>query len=88
MSDEKTRRILREVGRELKESPPSILAKTRRKKGAAAAEKQRVAILLSKARARSANVPPPPEGGGGVFLNPSADLSKSGWELMKELKVI
>lgn len=38
------------TGRELKENPPAILAKTRRKKGKVAAESQRRAILLSKAR--------------------------------------
>lgn len=41
---------LESVGRELKDNPPRILAKTRAKKGKKAADKQRVAILLSKAR--------------------------------------
>lgn len=53
----KTQRILHRVGTELKERPPSVLAKTRRKAGAARAEKQRVAILLSKARRRGARIP-------------------------------
>ena len=38
------------AGHEMKENPPSILAKTRAKFGAKRAEKQRVAILLNKAR--------------------------------------
>lgn len=38
------------AGREIKEDPPAILAKTARKKGKAAAHKQKVAIMLSKAR--------------------------------------
>jgi hypothetical protein len=50
------RRILQEVGHELKTRPPRILAKTRRKKGAKAAERQRKAILLSKARSKGAGV--------------------------------
>lgn len=52
----KTKRILSNVGKELKNNPPKILAKTKRKKGKAAAEKQRVAILLSKARKRGAKI--------------------------------
>jgi hypothetical protein len=54
MSD---RQILQNVGSELKENPPRVLAKTRKKKGKKAANKQRVAILLSKARARGAKIP-------------------------------
>jgi hypothetical protein len=38
------------IGRELKDNPPRVLAKTRKKKGRKQAEKQRRAILLSKAR--------------------------------------
>jgi hypothetical protein len=41
---------LRGIGRELRDNPPRILAKTLRKKGPKAAERQRRAILLSKAR--------------------------------------
>ncbi len=52
----RTARILEDVGGELKDNPPKILAKTRRKKGAKAAESQRVAILLSKARDAGARV--------------------------------
>ena len=53
----RTSRILSGIGEELKENPPSILAKTRKKKGAKAAEKQRKAILLSKAREAGAHIP-------------------------------
>lgn len=53
----RTRRILRNVGDELKKNPPKILAKTRRKKGAKRARKQAVAILLSKARRAGADIP-------------------------------
>ena len=52
----KDRRILQEVGHELKTRPPKVLSKTRRKKGAKAAERQRKAILLSKARSKGARV--------------------------------
>ena len=52
----KDRRILQEVGHELKIKPPRVLSKTRRKKGAKAAERQRKAILLSKARSKGAGV--------------------------------
>jgi hypothetical protein len=38
------------AGEEIKENPPSILARTRRKFGAKRAEAQRTAILLNKAR--------------------------------------
>jgi hypothetical protein len=48
--------ILENIGHELKQNPPKILAKTRAKKGEAAANKQRVAILMSKARALHAKV--------------------------------
>ena len=43
-------RALHTAGKELKDNPPRILAKTRAKKGAKAANKQRVAIMFSKAR--------------------------------------
>ena len=51
------RTILGRVGKELKENPPAILAKTRRKSGAKRAEAQRKAILLSKARKAGARIP-------------------------------
>jgi len=54
---DRTSRILRSAGAELRDNPPAILARTRRKKGAKVAQRQRVAILLSKARARGANIP-------------------------------
>lgn len=57
MARNKTKRILRSVGRELKRDEPSVVKKTRRKKGAAAAERQRKAILLEKARRRGARIP-------------------------------
>ena len=53
---DRSARILSAIGREMKDNPPDILAKTRRKKGAAQAEKQRRAILLSKARRAGAAV--------------------------------
>ncbi len=53
----RTAHILEDVGREIKDNPPSILEKTRRKKGVERAEAQRVAILLSKARKSGAIVP-------------------------------
>lgn len=53
----KTKRILEEVGHELKVNEPSAVAKTRAKKGAKAARKQEVAIMLSKARSRGARIP-------------------------------
>ncbi len=53
----KSKKILHRVGTELKENPPSVLAKTRRKFGAKRAEKQRVKILLEKARRRGARIP-------------------------------
>ena len=52
----KTARILSDVGDEMKNNPPGILAKTRAKKGKDAAEKQRVAILLNKARRQGARI--------------------------------
>ncbi len=55
--DARTAHILKDVGGELKDNPPSILEKTRRKKGVKRAEAQRVAILLSKARKRGAIIP-------------------------------
>lgn len=41
---------LEAAGHELKENPPSVLAKTRKKSGAKRAEAQRRAIMFSKAR--------------------------------------
>ena len=52
----KTRRILEDVGHELKVNEPKIVGKTRAEKGAAAANEQRVAILLSKAKKRGARI--------------------------------
>ena len=52
----KTKRILEEVGHELKVNEPKIIGKTRREKGPERAEAQRVAILLSKARKRGARI--------------------------------
>ena len=51
-----SKKILHIVGKELKNNPPRILAKTKKKKGKRAAEKQRVAILLNKARRRGAQI--------------------------------
>ena len=56
----KSQRILSSVGRELKENPPAVLAKTRAKKGAAAAKRQKTAITLAKARKRGARIPRKP----------------------------
>lgn len=53
----KTSRLIEAAGKEMKNSPPKILAKTARKSGAKQANKQRVAIMLSKARAAGANIP-------------------------------
>ena len=52
----KDRKTLESVGREMKNNPPRVLAKTRQKSGAKAANKQRIAILLSKARSKGARV--------------------------------
>ncbi len=48
----KTKRILREVGRELKKNPPKVLRKFSGEKK----ESIRRAILLSKARRRGAGI--------------------------------
>jgi hypothetical protein len=56
----KTRKILKDVGKELKRNEPAIVGKTRAKKGKAAAEAQKDAILLSKARRRGARIPKKP----------------------------
>lgn len=53
---DRSRQILKSVGKELKENPPEALAKTKAKSGAGQAKKQGVAILLSKARKRGAKV--------------------------------
>jgi hypothetical protein len=50
MNGNKTQEMLQQVGHEMKNNPPSILAKTAKKKGAKASDKQRVASLLSKVR--------------------------------------
>lgn len=55
----KDKGIVEEVGTEIKENPPKILAKTRAKYGPMRAEKQRVAILLSKSRHAGASIPKP-----------------------------
>jgi len=52
----KTKRILRQVGHELKVNEPAVVKKTRRKKGQMAAEKVRKAVLLDKARRRGARI--------------------------------
>ena len=57
MPKTRTARLLSSIGEELKDNPPSILAKTQRKKGVEARERQRRAILLSKARQAGANIP-------------------------------
>ena len=49
--------ILEDVGHEIKENPPKILAQTAQKFGPARAAKQRVAILLNKARRSGASIP-------------------------------
>ena len=54
-----TDEILENVGGELKDNPPKILAKTAQKFGPGRAQKQRVAILLSKARKQGASIPQP-----------------------------
>lgn len=56
MTKHHTRRILSEVGRELKRNEPEIVAKVRQKKGGKAAERVKTAILLSKARKRGARI--------------------------------
>ena len=48
--------IIERAGREVRDNPPKILAKTRRKKGAKAAHKQKVAIMLSKVRRAGAKI--------------------------------
>lgn len=55
----KTQKILHRVGKEIKEKPPRVLAKTKKKFGAERAERQRKAILLAKARKAGASIPPP-----------------------------
>jgi hypothetical protein len=56
----KTRKILKDVGKELKKNEPAIVGETRRKKGKAAALAQERAILLSKAQKRGAKIPKKP----------------------------
>lgn len=53
----KTKRLIEAAGKEIKKSPPKVLATTARKSGAKQTNKQRVAIMLSKARAAGANIP-------------------------------
>jgi hypothetical protein len=57
MAGLKTKRKLQAAGREMRDNPPAILAKTRRKFGAERAEAQRKAILISKARRSGAKIP-------------------------------
>ena len=45
------------AGDEMKQNPPSILAKTAEKYGPERAKKQRIAILLSKARVMGKALP-------------------------------
>ena len=52
----RTARILKSVGKELKENPPSIVKKFSRKEGPEKAEEIRRAILLDKARRRGARI--------------------------------
>ena len=52
----KSERLVKAAGKEVKENPPAVLAKTRAKKGAEAAEAQRRAIVLSKARQAGARI--------------------------------
>ena len=52
----KTKRIMSEVGRELRDNPPAVLSRTARRFGAARAKAQRNAILLNKARRRGARI--------------------------------
>lgn len=54
---DKTKTILQDVGKELKNNPPSILQSTKEKFGVARAAKQKKAILLYKARKGGANIP-------------------------------
>lgn len=49
--------ILENIGKELKNNPPKILANTTKKFGVARAKKQKTAILLNKARRVGANIP-------------------------------
>lgn len=53
----KNKKILKSVGKEIKQNPPRVLAKTAKKSGKAQADKQKVAILLSKARKAGAKIP-------------------------------
>ena len=53
----RTKRVLHEVGSELRDNPPRQLKKTAKKYGKKRAEKQRKAILLNKARKRGAKIP-------------------------------
>jgi len=55
----RSRRILRSVGKELRDRPPRQLARTRAKFGAKRAAAQKTAILLSKSRAAGARIPKP-----------------------------
>lgn len=55
MSGDKS--ILENIGKELKNNPPKVLANTTKKFGVARAKKQKTAILLSKARKSGANIP-------------------------------
>ena len=63
--DTQTDSILSNIGSELKQNPPAILASTRRKFGAARADSQRKAILLSKSRKMGAKLPSPNRSLGG-----------------------
>jgi hypothetical protein len=58
-SPTKTQALTESAFHEVKQTPPTILAKTRKKKGKTQANKQRIAIALSKARASGAHIPAP-----------------------------
>lgn len=53
----KSAKLIQAAGKEIKNNPPSILAKTAKKSGSAQAKRQKVAIMLSKARANGADIP-------------------------------
>lgn len=56
-SGSRKKRLIAAAGKEVKNNPPKILAKTAKKKGKKVASKQQVAIILNKARAAGAKIP-------------------------------
>jgi len=56
MGDSKTKDVLEDVGKELKQNEPAVVTSTRRKFGPVRAEKQREAIMFSKAKKLGASV--------------------------------